>query len=280
MNTTRRTLISGAAALCMMPRAWAAKASTADGAGAEAPATIDLSEAINQAGRQRMLTQRAAKAWLTLALIPDHVQARRVLAQSMNLFDKQLETLESQAPTPQIKQTYGHMKVSWSDYKAVLEAAEPNKVAPTKANELLSLDGKVLKLAQQGTEEYEAVKGNRAGMLVNLAGRQRMLSQRMAKFYMSAAMGTQTEASVAGIQQARNEFTTAMNTLRNAPEATAAIRTELQLADGQWFFFDTAIKKLQPGSVSKTYVSDVFVTSENLLAVMDKVTGLYANLSA
>jgi hypothetical protein len=63
--------------------------------------------------------------------------------------------------------------------------------------------------------------------------------------------------------------------LRNAPEATARIREELQLADGQWIFFDTALKRMQSGTSAKA-LSDVFVSSENLLSVMDRVTGLYS----
>lgn len=274
MNTSRRHLLCSAAALTLAPAAWA----VGNPAPAPASSALNLSDAINQAGRQRMLTQRAAKAWLTLSIIPEHVQARRVLTQSVSLFEQQLNTLASQAPTAGIRQTYSDMKMRWGDYKAVLIKTE--HAGTTAASELLALDGQVLQLAQRGTEEYEAVKGTRSGMLVNLAGRQRMLSQRMAKFYMSAAMGTQPDSSLAAIQQSRNEFAAAMGILRQAPEATTAIRSELQLADGQWFFFDTAIQRLQPGTVSRNYVSDVFVTSENLLTVMDKVTGLYASLLA
>ena len=71
-----------------------------------------------------------------------------------------------------------------------------------------------------------------------------------------------------------------MTTLREAPEATSRIRDELSLADGQWFFFDQALQRVQSGAAATAKpLSDVFVTSENLLSV-NRVTNLYANLKS
>jgi hypothetical protein len=41
-------------------------------------------------------------------------------------------------------------------------------------------------------------------------------------------------------------------------------------------FFDIALQKLQGGQGSSKSLSEVFVSSENLLSVMDRVTGLYS----
>ena len=149
--------------------------------------------------------------------------------------------------------------------------------APGKggAGAVLAADARVLALAHQGTVQYEAASGKPVGKLVNIAGRQRMLSQRMAKFYLAATLPVDAATANAEIAKARGEFLAAMDVLRNAPEATVRIREELQLADGQWVFFDSALKKMQPGTTGKP-LSDVFVSSENLLAVMDRVTGLYS----
>jgi nitrate/nitrite-specific signal transduction histidine kinase len=118
---------------------------------------------------------------------------------------------------------------------------------------------------------------------INKAGRQRMLSQRMAKFYYAAVLSVDASTAVAEIAKARSEFTSAMTTLRGAPEASPRIRDELNLADGQWLFFDQALDRLQSGTAAAAAaksLSDVFVTSENLLSVMDRVTNLYASLKS
>lgn len=113
---------------------------------------------------------------------------------------------------------------------------------------------------------------------INKAGRQRMLSQRMAKYFYAAALNVAAEQAVAEIGKARSEFLGAMELLRNAPEATPGIKEQLTLADNQWLFFDMALQR--PDSAGPKALSDMFVTSENLLSVMDRVTGLYAGLKA
>ena len=86
--------------------------------------------------------------------------------------------------------------------------------------------------------------------------------------------------STTEIDKARKEFLSANELLRTAPQATDRIRQELQLADGQWVFFDAALQRMQTGANTFRQVSEVFVTSENLLASMDRVTGMYAALAA
>ena len=94
--------------------------------------------------------------------------------------------------------------------------------------------------------------------------------------HFAAALPVDADKASAEMGKARTAFLAAMDVLRNAPEATPKIKDELQLADGQWFFFDAALQRLQAANRSAKAGSDVFVTSENLLGVMDKVTGLYA----
>lgn len=239
---------------------------------------VDLTDAINKAGRQRMLSQRMGKAWLALVHQTEGRSAQAVLDKSMALFDRQLAELKAFAPGPEIRETYIALEGAWSEFKGSLVGATPNRAS---AAAVLKADARVLALAQQGTQQYEAVMGRTVGKLVNLAGRQRMLSQRMAKFYYAATLPVDTTTAVAEIGKARTEFLAAMTTLREAPEATARIREELLLADGQWFFFDQALQRVQSGAAAAARpMSDVFVTSENLLSVMDRVTDLYANLKS
>ena len=236
---------------------------------------INLSDAINKAGRQRALSQRMSKAWLAMVHGVESASAQNVLSKSMALFDRQLTELKSFAPTPDIKATYGSLEANWLEYKNILVGAAPNRAA---ASTLLALDMKLLALAQKGTEQYEAVLGQPTGKLINLAGRQRMLSQRMAKFYLAASLPVDAEQAAKEIKTARGEFVTAMVTLHNAPEATNRIKDELQLADGQWLFFDAALQKMGQSAATPKAMSDVFVASENLLSVMDGVTVLYSSL--
>jgi hypothetical protein len=102
----------------------------------------------------------------------------------------------------------------------------------------------------------------------------------MAKFYLAAALPVDSQLATAEIAKARTEFNAAMVQLRNAPQATLRIKDELLLGDAQWVFFDMALQKLQDGAPRPKAMADVFVASENLLTVMDRVTTLYAEIKA
>jgi hypothetical protein len=117
------------------------------------------------------------------------------------------------------------------------------------------------------------------GKLVNVAGRQRMLSQRMAAFYLSASWGVQQTAALAEITKARDEFAKAHNLLKTAPEATSAIKSELQLVESQFTFFEIALNGLKPGTADAPSQGNIFTTSERILQVMDGVTGMFSKLA-
>ena len=144
-----------------------------------------------------MLSQRAAKAYMALALQAQPAQAEKILS----LFDRQLVESKAFAPSPAIRDTYVKLEGAWSDYKEKL------------------------------------------------------------------------------IGKARTEFLAGMPTLGDAPEATARIKQELKLGEEQWLIFDAAINSATGAAPSKEALSNVLVTSENLLTVLNDVTGMYAALA-
>lgn len=238
----------------------------------------DIHDAINKAGRLRMLSQRMSKAYLALIQKVEAGSAQQVLDRSMATFDRQLVELKAYAPSPDIRNTYAKLEGAWSEFKSVLVGTVPGK---EHAPQLIQLDANILALAHQGTMQYEQAAGKATlGKLVNIAGRQRMLSQRMAKFYLANALHVDPQGSIAEIGKSRAEFVAALEVLRKAPEATSKIKEEQTLADAQWIFFDQGLQRLDGVRSSPKMMADVFVSSENLLSVMDRITGMYTNINA
>ena len=79
--------------------------------------------------------------------------------------------------------------------------------------------------------------GKSAAKIINIAGRQRMLSQCMAKSFMLMEAGGDSVLIRPLLGAARSEFVLAIDALEAAPISTPAIKQDLALARTQWMFY-------------------------------------------
>jgi nitrate/nitrite-specific signal transduction histidine kinase len=243
-------------------------------AGHDALAQIsDINSAINKAGRQRMLSQRMAKAYFQIGQQIDVDRSRKILDASIAVFDRQHVELKNYAPTPEIKDIYLKLEKSWLAYKDVLVGATPS---PENGRKVLAISEDVLVLAHQATVMLEKKSSSNAGRLVNVSGRQRMLSQRMAKYYQAASWGIADNGGTASLGKVRKEFSDALQELAVAPANTAQIKDSLDLVRQQWIFFESALNQKIGGD--KRAQLAVATTSERILEEMEWAVGLYEKL--
>ena len=235
----------------------------------------DLNSAINKAGRQRMLSQRMAKAYLQIGQNIDTQRSTKILESSVALFDQQLVELKNYAPTPETKNTFAKLEKVWLAYKDVLIGTAPSREG---ANKVMELSDSVLQLSHDGTLQLVSLSNSQSGPLVGVAGRQRMLSQRMAKHYQAINWGVAPANGVAELAKARKEFDAGLKALFSAPGTTQVIKGELELARQQWMFFENALGN--SGSDKAMQATTVATTSERLLDVMDRVTSLFEKMDA
>ncbi|MCF8178757.1 MAG: type IV pili methyl-accepting chemotaxis transducer N-terminal domain-containing protein [Sulfuritalea sp.] len=232
-----------------------------------------LRDAINTAGRQRMLSQRMAKSWLMLERGVMSRRARMILRQSIDMFDRQIAELSAVESDAECRSTCNQLVKIWQPYRKLLDS-DPSQ---TGAQELFSLNEEVLAIAQHLTLSLEIADGTQQGKLVNLAGRERMLSQRAAKLFMFRNMGIQESRCRDELQHTQKEFSTTLAALRSSTRDQPRIKHELDKVAQHWNALQSAMTSDHEEGFSPV-ARKVFTTSENLLQRMDTAVNLYAGL--
>ena len=231
-------------------------------------ATINDAEAMNLSGMQRMLSQRMAKTYLMIGSGVRSEVANEQFDQSLAKFESNFQALNDYAPNAEVRQALATADSIWQEYRQQLLNSPSRENAPNilaLSDQLLAQSEKVVLLIQQHS-------GKKSAVLVNRSGRQRMLSQRIAKLYLARSWrlpGTELEQQ---FQQATDEFDLALNELLNAPQNTPEINAALRKVEAQWTFSRAGFRL----SKDSRYVPTVITTTtETLLRQMNELTSAY-----
>lgn len=212
-------------------------------------------EAIDRAGQLRMLSQRIVKA---LALRAVGVDAEAVLATSRQRLRDNLDYLDTAlAGTHAVP--FGAVRSAGDRLEAAVLAGLDPVQTDLPAEQLLSTADALVAVVQDEI--------GRAGLhIVNVCGRQRMLSQRLAK---QALLATTAAADERATATTRDAFDRGLAELEAAPLSSDAIRATLAAARGQWRrMVDAAALRDWPALADE---------SEALLAGFERLTALYAH---
>lgn len=243
---------------------------------------LSPAQMINIAGKQRMLSQKIAKAYLMKALGYNNASVNKDLSISKIIFQRNIETLSSNSTSvfnSKVKSAVDVESNSWKSFARILELPQ-NK---NNANRVLQGSNELLKSAQNvvATMENESVNiakyASSKNLLstINLSGKQRMLSQRACVYYLAAKLFNKKsnfDMLSAVFHDIDSALLTLLNNDLNSPDVEEAIGNALLT------FEDLRSKResFLNGNVSPELV---FEATNTLTKNFDKVTHLYSELN-
>ena len=231
-----------------------------------------FAEGVNRAGQLRMLSQRLVKLYLLQLLQPsaDAAKPHRLLFEaSVQRIDANLVLLDKNFSKYTFGDVLGQTATTWSGLKHALQAN------PT-AREMALVDD----LAEQLLEEAERLtsalekEGAIAPLqMLNTAGRQRMLSQRFAKYALLGVLGSPGLAARGntGLASTRTAFEQAQHYLSNLPLSTLEIRRALEAARLGWQHTLAGAGQAQRADGQ----AQLALASEELLGVFEQLSATY-----
>ncbi|MDP1953909.1 MAG: type IV pili methyl-accepting chemotaxis transducer N-terminal domain-containing protein [Polaromonas sp.] len=226
-----------------------------------------FAEDVNRSGQLRMLSQRLVKlALLQLGgTLPAQVPVW--LKDSVMRIDANLAALGKNLSQPTFGDLLAQIQRTWSQLKPMLQGA----TAAGPMSQLDALAGQLLQQAESLTGSLESAGAMPPLQVLNLAGRQRMLSQRFAKYALVGMLGARAGMApdAQGLAQTRIAFDEALGYLNTIPLSSKEIRALLDTAAVSWA---QMLAGTAPGAAD---LERVATASEDLLDVFDKLSVHY-----
>lgn len=235
-----------------------------------------FADAINKSGRQRMLSQRILSAYYQIGKKINLTKSKKQLTDAVALFESQLNELKRYAVSGKVlaRQQEHDIDVNnalkkvsrvWIPVKDIVT----QEVMRSRAEELRELSEGLLKSSHQVVLLLQKLSGSESGRLVNIAGRQRMLSQRLSSLYILKSWGFESPKYGEAYLLAIKEYRSALNELKSAPMNTRKIKNSLVDVERYFKMFENS------NSMKVSAPSMIRRSAAKMLTMMNDVTMLY-----
>ena len=252
----------------------------------------DMGRVINLAGKQRMLTQKMSKEALLVAKGIDADANKANLKGTVALFDKTLKGLMDgdadlglpETKDPAIRAQLGKVQQLWNGLKPAMESAIAGDTGASVLNTIAAKNLPLLKEMNKAVKMYEKAAGStlapEMAKTINLAGKQRMLTQKMTKELLLIANGIDADANKANLKGTVALFDKTLKGLVNGDADLGLPKTEdkailAQLGKVQklWDAYKPIVASADTSDAALKKAAELNLP---LLKEMNKAVGMYA----
>ncbi|PQA76408.1 type IV pili methyl-accepting chemotaxis transducer N-terminal domain-containing protein [Rhodoferax sp. TS-BS-61-7] len=230
-----------------------------------------FAEAVNRSGQLRMLSQRLVKLHLLQAAGVQPVHHAALLKDSLQWVDSNFALLRKNLSQPTYGDLLEQVAQTWELLKAALAQGSTDVVEQQAEALLLG--------AERLTTNLESSGAAAPLHVLNLAGRQRMLSQRYSKYVLLSLVGegAVVDLAQASMRAAQREFEDALTYLNGIPLSTPDIHGALGAAGVAWLQMVAAAQDAQrlAGSPRSARLQELATGSETLLGLFEQLSTHY-----
>ncbi len=231
----------------------------------------NIYDAVDIAGKQRMFTQRMLKDYAMIGMKNSFGNADKDLNITISEFEDHLDSLNNYTMNnSNIKKSVKKAKEIWLPIKKTLLSL-PNKSKVVKLQENLEL---LLSVANDITGLFAKETGKESGKIVDISGRQRMLSQRMASLYMLKVWGVEDNKFKKKMKNDMHLFKSSLEELKKSKLNTDEINKLLDSVEKSFMFFEVMNR-----SNTIFIPSLIYKKSDDILKDMNRVTHCYVEAS-
>lgn len=254
---------------------------------------------IDHSGKLRMLSQRIPAAACILSTSPDSEFMRESLISARDKFDRVLIALRDGddelgivgvETDRRILHNLDIVMEQWTPFKvAIDDIIAGNDVEKNleflAANNMALLEAAVVLVSQISAEYSHPAEMSAAGaILVNISGRQRMLSQMIAKQSCGAIKGVEALGTPDEMHETLSTFNAVMNALHNGqtdagvqPPPTDEIREKLGVFIGEWQNVESTLSQVTGvGSIDSEVQVQLFQVLTKNVNALSEIVGLYS----
>ncbi len=229
----------------------------------------DIPSMINLTGKQRMLSQRIVKDYLYMGQNVARSKAEKQLQASLSAFKKTQKYLKDTIKDSNIRNLISFVNISEGELEGIVKKS----YNLDNAQLVLDLSESMLEGSQYIVDTLKAASKQTKSALVYMAGQQRMLAQRIAKYYIAYQAGIRDKNTVDQMQATIKLFSQHHKKLLDNPTNTPAITKELQHVDMLWKIVDKFYKNIKKGGLPFI----VFSSTDDITKKMEHIATLYKN---
>lgn len=261
------------------------------------PTAEEWARILNLSGRQRMLTQKMSKEALFVTADVETAALRKSLSQTTRLFEETLAGLRDgeaslglpATENPRIVKQLNKVEAMYRELKPLFESvaeggvlsAQEIEVLANKNLPLLKEMNKAVKMYERGAKKV--LGGDEAAaVVINLAGKQRMLTQKMTKEALLVHLNVAKEDNLLNLRETTALFDRTLAGLLDGDgdlelpgTKDSAIRSQLGTVSKLWAKLAPTFKSFQSGGASTDQLSELSKENVTLLKEMNKGVKLF-----